>query len=266
MNRTCCPLWLIRHSDVQSRILSSLNSARNRIVAGNCYIFFRADDMAVPGQYFFRLVELFRRFDVPLSMAIVPAWLTLPRWECINKALKKAPNLFCLFQHGWRHINHEKKGKKQEFGPERERAQIREDLVKGRRRLEGLIGDDFNPLFTPPWNRCTKSTVEELENLGYKAISSKKGRKDEDHRFPDFGVSIDLHTRKESDPLESMESLLDQLKSSLADPYCGIMIHHQRMNESAFHFLEIFLETLLKFKEYPVVSINDLVKEDFMLY
>ena len=261
MNRTCCPLWLSNHRNVHSKILSTLNSARDRIGNGDCYIFFRADDMAVPGRNFFRLMELFRRLKMPISLAIVPAWLTRPRWNVIKNIVNKEPDLFCLFQHGWRHINHEKTGKKQEFGPARSMEQIREDLTKGRQRLADLIGNDFYPLFTPPWNRYTKNTVEELKTLGYHAISSAKSGSNEEHGFPDFGISIDLHTRRESDPSVSMDILLDQLSRSLSDPFCGIMIHHQRMNDSAFHFLGILMETLLKFKEFPVVRIKDLVKQ-----
>lgn len=260
MNRTCSPLWLSEHRSIRSRIMSSINSARDRTACRNCHVFFRADDIAVPGRNFFRLTGLFRRFQTPLCLAIVPAWLNRTRWNIIKNVVKDEPDLFCPVQHGWRHVNHEKTGKKQEFGPARSMNQIRDDLVKGRRRLEELLGDDFYPLFTPPWNRCAQKTVEELKNLGYHAISSAKGSDKDDPDFPDFGISVDLHTRREPDPSEGMDKLLDELNSALAEPFCGIMIHHQRMNDSAFHFLELLMEIMPKFREYPVVSIKDLVK------
>ena len=42
-------------------------------------VFFRADDVGVPGMQFARLMRLFAKYGAPLSLAIVPAWLTPDR-------------------------------------------------------------------------------------------------------------------------------------------------------------------------------------------
>ena len=57
-----------------------------------------------------------------------------------------------LHQHGYDHTNHETEGKKQEFGPARPADAHRRDIQTGRDRLRDLLGDAFDPIFTPPWN------------------------------------------------------------------------------------------------------------------
>ena len=94
-------------------------------------VFFRADDVAVPGKQFCKLVDLFSRYQVPLSMSVVPTWLTENRWKSIERLCNKNSKLWCFYLHGWRHMNHEPSGKKQEFGPTRPIAEMEHDLVCG---------------------------------------------------------------------------------------------------------------------------------------
>ena len=76
--------------------------------------------------------------------------------------------------------------------------------------------------------------------------------------LPDFAVSVDLHTRKEDHPLLGWEGLFSELGSALSQSPCGIMIHHQRMNEAAFVFLERFIQTLIKQQHFNLVHFMDL--------
>ena len=110
---------------------------------GTGYFFFRADDVAVPGRQFSRLMHLFSAYGVPLSLAVVPAALTRKRWQYLKGFEKKNPLRWCWHQHGWRHVNHESQGKKQEFGPARCRADLAHDIGRGRQRLENLLGQRF---------------------------------------------------------------------------------------------------------------------------
>lgn len=257
-------------SSIWHRLPSDLVSRTERCIAAGCeqqsdrgdaYIFFRADDIAVPGQQFAHLLEIFSQYRVPLCLAVVPAWLTRPRWQALENVAQNTASRWCWHQHGWRHINHEAEGKKQEFGSGRLAGAIKRDLIRGRKRLESLMEDDFYKAFTPPWNRCGKNALELLKELGYKALSRKQGSlPPTPEGLPDFSVNVDLHTRKESDPVRGWDNLFMELKEALSGGFCGIMIHHKRMNDSAFDFLGLLLKELARHNHFYLVNLKDLAK------
>lgn len=253
-------LWRCIPSDLASRMDHCFGAALEK---GNrldpVYVFFRADDVAVPGANFFRLMDLFTRYRVPLCLAVVPAWLTPSRWEELKRTGRKAPPLWCWHQHGWRHVNHEPQGKKQEFGSARTALQIRDDLIRGKQHLEALMGGSFSPVFTPPWNRCGQHTLCMLKELKYKAVSrSIQSVPPPPDGLPDFSVRVDLHTRKEDHPLSGWEGLFSELGNALSQDLCGIMIHHRQMNEAAFVFLEILIQCLMKQRHVQIVHFMEL--------
>ncbi|MEW6673245.1 MAG: polysaccharide deacetylase [Thermodesulfobacteriota bacterium] len=250
MPRPIASMWRSVPADIGPTI--------DRCLAGACEqsevnapvpLFFRADDVAVPGRQFVRLMTLFASFRVPLSLAVVPAWLSEPRWRQLQSIGARTPELWCWHQHGWRHADHEKKGKKQEFGPGRPAAAIRKDLVRGRQRLESLLDKDFFPVFTPPWNRCGIDTLNLLGEFCYRAVSRSKGSLPHPPEgLPDFQVSVDLHTRRDLDPDSSWIHLLADLENAVKSGICGIMIHHQLMNDAAFGFMEMLLTSIVRQK------------------
>ena len=259
MTHQSSSLWFYQPSDLISNIEHCIDIARGHAASKPKYVFFRADDVAVPGKRFARLLELFTEYEVPLSLAVVPAWLTRPRWQHLKELGKNKPSLLCWHQHGWRHINHEMNGKKQEFGPDRSITLVREDLIRGRSRLEDLMGKAFYPVFTPPWNRCSLDTLVLLNELGYHAVSRNLGSwPPAPDELPDFPVNVDLHTRKEADPVEGWDRLLDELGKAISSGLCGIMIHHQRMNNMAFSFIDILLKIFLDRKDVLLVHLKDL--------
>ena len=227
----------------------------------NTKVFFRADDVAVPGSQLQRLLEIFIRHDTPLSLAVVPAWLTQPRWQAISRLGASRPDLWCWHQHGWRHRNHEPQGKKQEFGPGRSYTALYADLDRGRQRLQTIMGDTLTPIFTPPWNRCSEITLALLQEMGYAAVSRSRGSQPAaPPGLPDHAVDVDLHTDRAPTSASGWKQLMDGLVDSLSRPTCGIMIHHQRMNEAAFGFLDQLLETLHRHRRITAVDMRDLLR------
>ena len=255
------PLWRSPPKDLTSRIETCIDAARDERESHASLVFFRADDVAVPGKRFSKLMELFIRRRTPLSLAVVPAWLSSPRWRHLRGFSQKRSNQWCWHQHGWRHVNHEPAGKKQEFGPNRTGSQIKRDLVCGRRRLEAIMEEDFYPVFTPPWNRCGLSTLILLKELGYHAVSRNDGVQPEPpDQLPDFRVNVDLHTRSEQRPAAGWDGLFEDLKKALISGVCGIMIHHQRMNGVAFEFLEVLMGAFSACRDLSLVHFKDLVR------
>ncbi len=118
---------------------------------------------------------------------------------------------------------------------------------------------DFYPVFTPPWNRCSLNTLQLLGELGYVAVSRYSGSMPQAPRgLPDFSANVDLHTRKEQNPAVGWENLLEELHQAISSKFCGIMIHHQRMNATAFDFLEMLIRILVKRRELQLVNYKGL--------
>jgi peptidoglycan/xylan/chitin deacetylase (PgdA/CDA1 family) len=222
-------------------------------------IFFRDDDVAVPGKPFAQLMGLFSELHVPLNLAVVPAWLTRVRWQAFMPPRRTSADLWCWHQHGWRHKNHEITGKNQEFGPSRSAAALEHDIVRGQRRLENLMGENFFPVFTPPWNRCDERTLRLLRENGYHAVSRSQNPNNSNlEALPDFYVNLDLHTRTDRTSQSGWANFLEELQRRISSGMCGIMIHHNRMNAAAFDYLEILLKMIVARQELRVVHFREL--------
>jgi len=261
MQNDVSSIWHRFPSDIVSRteycVAAGCEQKSHR---GDAYVFFRADDIAVSGKNFMHLLEIFSQHRVPLCLAVVPAWLTKTRWLALKMAGKSTAPLWCWHQHGWRHINHEIEGKKQEFGPVRSRADLEHDIGCGRQRLANLMGKSFYPVFTPPWNRCDQKALDVLKNLRYAAVSRSRGSSPASAEgLPNFDINVDLHTRKEKTPAAGWNNLFDELQQAITSGRCGIMIHHQRMNAAAFDFLEILIMTLGRYKALKLVHFEDMI-------
>jgi len=255
-------IWRQPPSDLAARIEACIRDARAHFSSTEpACIYFRADDVAVPGRSFSRMMELFSHYRTPLSLAVVPAWLTQERWNSLKNTGVRSASLWCWHQHGWRHVNHETTGKNQEFGPARLYSELKHDLLKGKRRLKNILGNQFYPVFTPPWNRCYQNTLRLLEECRYLAASRNYGAlpASPGRKLPDLCVDVDLHTRKDPDPVSGWNRLFKVLEKDISSGRCGIMLHHQKMNTAAFDFLEILLKTLEGSKKIRLVNFKDLV-------
>ena len=264
MTRPVSALYRKSHEDPTDRIARRIARGCER-AAGSPLVFFRADDIAIPSRGFADFVTLFRQHSLPLCLATVPAWLNeqrLAELRSITGAAAGESSQWCWHQHGYIHHNFEPSGKKQEFGPARNPAELKKSLAQGRDRLRRLLGDDFRPVFTPPWNRCGEATLQALGDLGFHAVSRSRGARPEaPPNLPDFQVNVDLHTRKEPSAEISFAALLDELEESLASGRSGIMIHHQRMNKKALHLLDILLTRIKENRNLITVHFGDLLKE-----
>jgi peptidoglycan/xylan/chitin deacetylase (PgdA/CDA1 family) len=254
-------LWNLPLTDLKPRLQDCVDQAMGRArFPLPVRFYFRADDIGAPGKRLFRLLDMFLDYQMPLCLAVVPSWLTPQRWEIFQKTDQKAPGLWCWHQHGWRHFTHEIQGKKQEFGPARTVDAIQQDIVRGREKMELLIKDRFAPVFTPPWNRCDGRTLAVLKNNGFKAVSRHRHSMPRAPKgLPDFSVNVDLHTRRETTPEAGWHALLTELSKAISSGACGIMIHHQRMNETAFDFLKVLLDVMIQNSQILPVNFMDLL-------
>jgi hypothetical protein len=150
-----------------------------------------------------------------------------------------------------------------EFGPSRPFAQKRTDLELGLQRLKHFMDDGLVPAFTPPWNRCDEETLTAVLELGYRGLSrTAAAQPPAPAGVPEYAVTVDLHTRKEKGAEMSWQRLFKELRKSLVHGFCGIMIHHQRMNDAAFAFLDLLLRLLKQNRHIRVVHLGTLIEEN----
>lgn len=260
MTKPASALYAMNHfniaAEIAGRIDKGCQDATNKPL-----VFFRADDIGIPSYRFQQLIKCFQKHRLPLCLATVPGWLTEPRLKELYRFTGTNNAQWCWHQHGHVHRNFEKVGKKGEFGPTRTKSDVHSSLGKGRKRLEQLLDKDFQPVFTPPWNRCSIDTLQALADLDFKAISRSKGALPTTFpQLPDFQVNVDLHTRKEDEPSLAAQNFLAEIEQGFTSGLCGIMIHHQRMNGAALALLDLLLGLIKTNRHITPVHFTELVQ------
>ena len=120
--------------------------------------------------------------------------------------------------------------------------------------------DRFTPVFPPPWNRCDGRTLAVLKDNGFKAVSQHRQSMPRPPKvLPDFSVNVDLHTCRETTPEAGWQSLWKELSAAISSGTCGIMIHHQRMDETAFEFMIVLLDIMMQHSHIQPIHFNDML-------
>ena len=117
--------------------------------------FFRNDDAGWEDARLWALLDLFNNHHIPIDLAVIPKAIS----QITARRLCKFATV-SIHQHGYAHVNHELTGRKCEFGESRSREQQLADITAGKQRLLDLFGPNTEPIFTPPWNRCTSITAD----------------------------------------------------------------------------------------------------------
>jgi peptidoglycan/xylan/chitin deacetylase (PgdA/CDA1 family) len=184
-------------------------------------VFFRDDDAGWDDARLLALIDRFAHHGLPLDLAVIPTELS----PTLAQALRERP--VGLHQHGYAHVNHQREGRKCEFGSDRSRAQQQQDIAAGRERLRELLGDRLDPFFTPPWNRCTRDTGEALVALGFAALSRE-------HRAEPLGLlpEVPVHLDVARLPPGELDARFAALVA--AGGPVGVMFHHAVMEPGDF--------------------------------
>jgi peptidoglycan/xylan/chitin deacetylase (PgdA/CDA1 family) len=182
-------------------------------------VFFRDDDAGWDDARLFELLALFARHDLPLDLAVIPDELDTG----LARALYARP--VGLHQHGFAHVNHEREGRKCEFGPGRDVVDQVRDIVAGQTRMRALLGDRVDPIFTPPWNRCTPDTARALGPLGFEVLSRESGAEPlGEPGLLELPVSVDF---VRLDPVDAGARIAETIAGG--GPV-GVMLHHAVMD------------------------------------
>jgi len=180
--------------------------------------FFRDDDAGWDDPALYALLDVFEAAEAPVDLATIPCAVS-PRLARELAARHRAtPDRVRVHQHGCAHTNHERAGRKCEFGPSRSFELQLEDVVRGRSLLREL-DVELDPIFTPPWNRCTADTARALRVAGLTLLSRESRAEPLD--VPELPVSVDWTRRA---------SLPDALAAAVrTGGPVGVMLHHAVM-------------------------------------
>lgn len=196
--------------------------------------FFRDDDAGWDDGRLEALLARFERAGVPIDLAVIPVALGARMADELARRAGGRPGMLGLHQHGYAHGNHEPAGRKCEFGPARDYAMQARDLGDGARLLAERLGDRLDPIFTPPWNRCSSDTAAGLRALGFRALSRDRGAAPIDAAgLIEIPVAVDWCKRVDDRP-QSPEAIASRIaaEARAASPI-GIMLHHAAMDDDS---------------------------------
>ncbi len=210
-------------------------------------LFFRDDDCGWSDDRQQLLLDIFADFDLPVDLAAIPAALNSAFAQKLSRRMAAHPERLRIHQHGYAHLNHEPAGKKCEFGPARDYLSQRSDIEKGRRLLAELLGAQPDPIFTPPWNRCTAVTARCLAELGFQVLSRhSESAPLEASGVCEMPIAVDWFAQRKKVRLDRMEwgkFLAAKLESEAP---VGIMLHHAVMDAEEMQELAQLLSVLAR--------------------
>lgn len=221
--------------------------------AAPCTFFFRDDDAGWAGGRLLSLLDLFAHYAVPLDLAVIPTALDPVLAARLRRRRERERGILAFHQHGFAHLNHEPSGRPCEFGPGRPAARQREDIAAGARLLRALLGET-PPLFTPPWNRCTRTTGRCLLDLGFRVLvrDSTASRLELDG-LRELQVHVDWSApRRAVDP----ERVLAAVRRR--EPI-GIMLHHALLGRQERGEVERLLALLVVHENAHCIPMSSLV-------
>jgi len=216
--------------------------------------FFRDDDVGWAQDRLLAMLDLFERQQVPIDLAVIPTALTIDFSQTLAERIRQGRQPIGTHQHGYAHLNHQTEGRKCEFGESRALIQQKSDIDNGRWLLRELLGELPQPIFTPPWNRCTQITISVLKQLGFKALSRDSSAKplalDGLHEIP---VHIDWLGKRKGERISRTGLGLRIAAVITQSESLGIMLHHQKMDVAE---LDNLAELLVILASHPRVRLT----------
>jgi hypothetical protein len=209
-------------------------------------VFIRDDDAGWNDAQLLSLLDLTQRCAVPIDLAAIPQAMSRGLARELRKRCDAAHGAVGVHQHGRTHLNHEAEGRKCEFGSARSAEQQRDDLMRGQAQLREHFGDLLQPIFTPPWNRCSELTPVLLAEIGFAALSRDRGARPVQGALQEIPVDINWtrHWREGGAP--GVAAAFNRAFSERAadGQALGLMLHHAVMNQDEFSLLMQWLGVL----------------------
>ena len=197
-------------------------------VADPCAFFFRDDDAGWEDAALLALLDEFESAGVAVDVAAIPLALS----HAAPHVVARLDNcLVHVHQHGYAHVDRERAKRRCEFGVSRSVAAQTADVRAGRARLEHVLGREIEPVFTPPWNRCSTATGDAIIAAGHRVLSRDHtaGRLDRPG-LAEVPVTVDWSARHKGVPVTANERGRAIARGVLAGGPVGVMLHHALMD------------------------------------
>ncbi|HYB11128.1 MAG TPA: polysaccharide deacetylase family protein [Alphaproteobacteria bacterium] len=221
------------------------------VVGRRATLWWRDDDATGPSPALGRLMRLRRDYDLPLTLAVIPA-----RADARLVASIEGERAVTPVQHGFAHQNHAPSGAKNgELGPARPIAANCADLAAGARRMRELFGTRSVSVLVPPWNRIDRALIAHLPGLGFHGLSTfgPRAAAEPVAGLGQANTHIDIVDWRggrgfvgEAKALAVAIEHLKARRTAAADPDepTGLLTHHLAHDDACWRFLERFFETI----------------------
>ena len=127
----------------------------------------RDDDVSDSTEELKELISFSCLNKIPVNLAVIPKKLS-------NEAIKliKQNSHISVVQHGYSHTNYANVGEPlNEFGHHRSLDTQLKEIRIGFDKLKTSFGNQFVPVFVPPWGHIADSVIEQISTIGIKGIS-----------------------------------------------------------------------------------------------
>lgn len=205
----------------------------------------RDDDAFQDNEKVRRLLSLCKSHSVPMAWAVVPEKL-----EDSLVELFRNESLVTVIQHGFAHKNHGKgSGTSGEFQYHRPVETMREEAKLGQQILASRFGQQFLPIFVPPWNQISEAMIAELPKLGFVGLS-RFGHEEKSNPVTICNSHCDLLKWKPQAHFAGEEKLLNCLIEELqkGNTKIGILTHHLDHDQATDDFLQKLMNFLAQQK------------------
>ncbi|HZR95063.1 MAG TPA: hypothetical protein VFA56_05175 [Gaiellaceae bacterium] len=219
--------------------------------------FFRDDDAGWRDDRLHALLDVFAAAGAPIDLAVIPVAVSPELARAL--AARRRTARIGVHQHGFLHANHEPTGRKCEFGPSRSAGEQLADIGAGRRALLERLDLELDPIFTPPWNRCTQGTLTAVRAVGLQVLS-----RDADAEplaldgLEELPVSVDWLRRRRGVRITARELGELLAGASVGGTRVGVMLHHAVMGSGDRDGVEQLLALLADAPAARLVGMNEL--------
>jgi hypothetical protein len=223
-------------------------------------LWWRDDDAGGDHPNLAPLLDLARRHEAPLSLAVIPDRLE----PAAAARIAGAPGVTVL-QHGIAHRDHARPGERKiELGGAATPDALAAAVVAGRGRLAARFGGAFLPVMVPPWNRIDAAFADRLALWGFTGFS---GWRDAGPPSPAICTRLDVHVDgidRRARRCRGLGELLGDLAALLragARGPLGILTHHRDTDEAGFQTLDRLLDLVHTHPGLRMASAAALLRE-----
>ena len=209
--------------------------ARRREAGQPAEFWWRDDDAGAVLPALKQLVELSKRKNIPLALAVVPEAAEPELFRLLHPGVS-------VMQHGTDHRNRAAAGEKKTEYPAGEAIEAALARVSdGFGRLRTLAGARFVPVLAPPWNRVRKDLLKKLPAIGLRGLSSYGARASAEAapNLRQVNTHVDIVAWRERKQFVGESAALAQaMKSMAGEEPVGWLTHHAVHDAAAWEFLE----------------------------